>query len=407
MWLIFSLTLFLRLAHSIPKLSLPIDSQIPPVARISHEFDLQFAPTTFESSDGGTLTYALQHAPRWLQLDSDSRTLHGTPSQKDLGTISFLLAAMDNSGTAQTSVTLVVVNKPSIFAITNVTSQLARAGPLAGPTSLVSYPSEPFNISFAQDTFSRQDVIYAATSADRSPLPAWVTFNAGTVSFSGVTEPPATLPQTFGVSLYASTIKGYSEASVTFSITVSDHLFLFRPVFQDITVSSDGLVGPLQLMNQLTLDGMVADEEDVVNLSYSGPDWVDVDSRSLELFGQAPSSTESSRVIVSAFDRFGDRADTVIQINIESVVFGGQIGSLSAVIGKIFDFQLPKGFFRPHVESIKMNFGVAQDWLHFNATTLTFVGRVPMNFKPRTIQATVTASLPSHSGLVTQTRRSR
>lgn len=61
-----------------PNVVLPVNSQLPPVARISQTFSFIFADSTFASS-GTHLTYSLSEVPGWLHLDSSSRTLYGTP----------------------------------------------------------------------------------------------------------------------------------------------------------------------------------------------------------------------------------------------------------------------------------------------------------------------------------------
>lgn len=66
------------LVHSTPTLSFPINSQVPPVARIGEPFSFVFSDTTFTSSNGASLSYSLTNPPSWLSLDSASRKFSGT-----------------------------------------------------------------------------------------------------------------------------------------------------------------------------------------------------------------------------------------------------------------------------------------------------------------------------------------
>jgi len=63
----------------LPQIALPFNAQVPSVARVSQPYTYQFSPSTFISTTGAQLTYSLQNTPIWLQINSTTRTLYGTP----------------------------------------------------------------------------------------------------------------------------------------------------------------------------------------------------------------------------------------------------------------------------------------------------------------------------------------
>jgi hypothetical protein len=169
----------------------PLSAQIPPVARVDERFSFQFAPTTFQS-DSDRLQYSLVAGPSWLSLDSKSRTLSGTPHANDAGEIFITVAAAGSAGAVANMVSRLLVAKDTgTKAQVNITEVLSQAGQLSGPRTVSIGPSKPFNISFPSDTFiaNSSSLSYIALLSDRTPLPAWISFDASTLHFAGTTPP--------------------------------------------------------------------------------------------------------------------------------------------------------------------------------------------------------------------------
>ena len=141
------------LVNAIPQVALPINAQVPPVARTSTPFRFTFSASTFTSSSG-TISFSLQDAPSWLQLDGDNRTLFGTPGSTDTGPATVNLTATDETGVANVQFTLVVSNSPGPQLKKPVSDQITSFGTASSLTSLAMYPSSPFSFTFAQGTFS-------------------------------------------------------------------------------------------------------------------------------------------------------------------------------------------------------------------------------------------------------------
>src|SRR2546423_3208114 len=110
-----------------PSIQLPVNSQVPPVARISQPYAFVFAESTFTSTTG-PITYALSDNPAWLQVDGPSRTLSGRPGSSDDGLANFQLIATDAQGSTPLSVRLIVVQDGVVEVGRSTFSQLAGFG---------------------------------------------------------------------------------------------------------------------------------------------------------------------------------------------------------------------------------------------------------------------------------------
>src|SRR5712671_64892 len=212
-----SFLLFLLLAHinfpvfgtSSISVPIPLDEQLPPVARINHPYSWTFAESTFRSPSNPSLRYSLSSHSKWLSLDPANRTLSGTPTPDDEGTLRVEIQATDptTSDSALSSVLLCVTPQPapvitlpissqfkpdnpslaSVFVLSNDNSALQRTG---NPTLRIP-PAWSFSIGFDDNTFtSPDDFHYTVLQADGSPLPSWMKWNPDKITLNGVTPPP-------------------------------------------------------------------------------------------------------------------------------------------------------------------------------------------------------------------------
>ncbi|RQO81741.1 putative Ig domain-containing protein [Acidovorax sp. FJL06] len=147
-------------------------------------FNFQFASNTFADTDAGdVLTYSAQLAgggalPAWLSFNAATRTFSGTPANANVGTVSIDVIANDgNGGTVTDTFDIVVAN-------INDAPTVANAIPNQNATE-----DSAFNFQFASSTFADMDLgdtlTYSAQLAGGGALPAWLSFNAATRTFSG------------------------------------------------------------------------------------------------------------------------------------------------------------------------------------------------------------------------------
>lgn len=377
-----------------PTISFPINSQVPPVARISQPFSYVFPSSTFTSSSGSLLSYALKDPPSWLSIDSDSRRLYGTPRDGDIASgsgpvvgVPITLVASDSAGSTPLSVTLVVSRNPGPAVHVPVSDQIRNFGTYSEPSSILLYPDRDFFFAFAPDTFvdtQTQSLNYYAVTTDNSPLPAWVSFDVGTLAFTGTTPPFASLiepPQTFSLKLIASDVTGFSAASIAFSIVVGSHaLTTSQPrITLNATVgtplSYTGLIGSVKI------DGQPAAISDVprataVNL----PSWLVFDPASWAIAGTPPDTAQSTSFSVIMEDDFSDRLNITFDVELapeNGGVFQGIFPTLSLEPGDRLSFDLKPFVFDPSETEITTDVQPPTPWIEFDASNLLLSGDVP------------------------------
>ena len=147
-------------------------------------FSFSVAPGSFTDVDvGDSLTYSASLAdgsplPAWLSFNPATQTFSGTPLNDDVGSLNVRVTATDTAGASAAQDFTVTVNN-------------TNDGPVASATIADQSINEDAGFSFAVPASSFTDVdvgdslTLSATLADGSPLPAWLSFNPATQTFSG------------------------------------------------------------------------------------------------------------------------------------------------------------------------------------------------------------------------------
>lgn len=272
-----------------PQVAFPFNSQVPPLALVGQAFQFSFSPTTFVPNDQN-FQYSLTGAPSWLSLDSATRTLWGTPGASDTGPKVFTITATDKSGSTGMPATIIVTTEAPPRIGAGLTSQLAKMGTLAGPTTVTLGENEPFDFTFSSDTFidDGKQLYFYATLVDHTPLPAWVSFDPNHLRFTGTTPQLSASPQSFEILLIASHVVGLAGSSTSFTMTVADHQFAFSPCMQYVDANNGAPLNFLDLRNQLRLDGKPAEDSDIGYVSADVPQWLSFDAHTLALTGMPP-----------------------------------------------------------------------------------------------------------------------
>lgn len=383
-----------------PSIVFPINSQVPPVARISKTFSFVFSESTFASSRP-KMDYSLSNAPTWLQLDSSTRTLYGTPGPEDVGSPSITLIAMDDTGPISMAVTLIVSNEPGPGLGVSVSDQLSSFGAFSNPNSLLLSHSSSLYLPFSKSTFTNtnDDTVYYALCANNTPLPSWIAFDSSTLSFSGTTPQSissAELSQKYDIHLTASDVAGFSGAVASFQIVVEGHIFSFGKDSKIIYATQEAAFSFSGLQTDLTLDRSPVNTGDLAQIVANIPSWMSFDESTLLLSGTPPASAMSQNVTVTATDRYGDVASTVVLVLLpggsSANFFQSSIGTLNATIGSDFDYEIDHSFFASSELVISADLGVAASWLSFDAVTLRFHGSVPSDIQPQEVSVNLTAS---------------
>lgn len=388
-----AVVLLVRAVAASSQVNFPIGLQLPPVARVGEAYSFQFAPTTFQPGPD-RLIYSLIGNPSWLHITSGNRTLWGAPGSGDVGALYFTIAAAGGAGAvANMESKLMVTNEPAPKLNGNVSQQLSTAGQLSGPQSIMLLPSKPFEVTFAPDLFQStgNNLTYHATLADHTPLPSWISFNAQALRFAG-TPPPSPTPEQFEVLLIASDVPGFATASVSFTLIVSNHQLLFKPLEQTLNISKGTRVHISGLKEKLFLDNSPIQAQDVQSAHAELPSWLFFDDHTFDLSGDPPQGLMSQDLSITVQDRFGNTAKHSIHLMFASPIFTSEAGQLNITAGQDFEYKIPKTILSQGNESVSMEFGELSQWLKFDPGLFMIQGRLPDNLTTRTIEGSLTAT---------------
>lgn len=398
-----------HLASASPNTNLPINAQVPPVARVDQPFRFTFSASTFTST--ATITYTLSDAPSWLVLDSLSRTFSGIPHPDNTGSLVVDLNAADDTGSMTMPVTLVVSADPGPAIGLPLTDQLPAYGAFSAPDSILLTPSSPLSISFSPSTFSNTsgDTMYYAISDNNTPLPSWIHFDPANLSFSG-TAPQAKLPadasQRFGIRLTASNVVGFSDADLSFKIVIEENLLYFRQNVQIFNITAGTPIDTVTLIDPLISNGRQATPSDLTQAwSPSTPPWLSLDSKTLVISGTPPAGFKGQNFTVTVSNAFGSTATTIVVLQSarsSAELFLNPIGAANATIGTDFVYPLGPIVNATNLE-IEVALGIASAWLDYDQMTQTIKGHVPGDLMPQQVVVNITArqGLQSESVILT------
>ncbi|KAL7901672.1 hypothetical protein HDV63DRAFT_56473 [Trichoderma sp. SZMC 28014] len=383
---LFAVLVTLRLLETAcaePAPSYPFNAQLPPVARIDRLFSYSFSPNTFTSSSN--ITYSLGHHPSWLSIENGSRRLYGTPKDEDIpaGDVvgqQFDLIATDGVGSTAMNATVVVSRNPPPSIKIPVSQQMDSLGAFSAPSSLLSYPSTDFRYAFDPETFGAgHNFTYYASTNDSTPLPAWITFDQQTLTFSGRTPAFESLiqpPQKFDFSLVASDVVGFAGTSLSFAIVVGSHkLSTDHPVIQlnatrGSKISFDGLANGIQLDNQDV-------KPSSLNVSTENmPSWLSFDPSTLLLEGTPTSNDESASFKIIIRDSFADVLNIHVRADVGTGLFQSNLKrDIEIQPGDEFSLDLSSYLRDPKDIDLKVDLDPEPGWLHVEGLKIS--GKAP------------------------------
>ncbi|KAL3459919.1 hypothetical protein BJX64DRAFT_194507 [Aspergillus heterothallicus] len=378
----------------------PVNAQLPPVARVSEQFRFVFSQGTFGGSDPQTI-YSLSNAPSWLEVDSTSRTLSGTPQKEDAGSPTFHLVASDQTGSASMQITLIVTADEGPEPGKSLGVQLEENGATSSPSNMIVRSGDSFSISFDQETFTntRPSTFYYGTSyPDNAPLPSWIGFDQSSLRFYGTT--PNIGPQTFSLNLVASDVSGFSAATMNFAITVSPHILAFEHSVQTLFVTGGEQLNSPHFAETLTLDGSKPTDHALVDIMIDAPEWLSIDREHLSFAGTPPSGGENENVTITVKDLYQDEATLVVSLQYSHFFSHGN-DECDAVIGRYFTWIFNDSALSDDSVQLDAKLGQQLSWLHYNRENKTLSGQVPSGIDPGAYTINLTAS----EGTIEETKR--
>lgn len=360
-----------------------------------------------EVDAGDALTLSATQAdgsalPTWLRFDAATRTFSGTPVNGDVGSVSVRLTASDVAGTqASQTFTIGVANVNDAPEVgTLLANQTGRAGtPLSW-----QLPGTAFVDVDAGDVLA-----YSATLSDGSSLPAWLTFDAATGTFSGT---PASAGS-YALRVTATDQAG-AQASQSFTLAVEsgggNQAPVTTPDAANVIEDSKLLTWGNVLANDHDPEGKrlsVADpgirrgEYGVLTLLSNGSYAYTLDdcSPKVQGLGAGEKVTETFSYLASDGTQRSNGALTVtLQGTNDTPDLVRCLSDVQLAKGKAFSWKVPAGSFRDADRNDTLSYTATlsngkalPSWLKFDAATQTFSGTAPANAKG-SIDVRVTAS---------------
>ncbi|KAK2003226.1 hypothetical protein LX36DRAFT_541812, partial [Colletotrichum falcatum] len=387
------------LSGAVPVVYFPFNSQLPPATRISEPFLYTLSPQTFASQS--QLSYSLRNAPPWLSIDAATGRLSGTPQDNDVPPgevvgIPVDIVATDDSGSATMTATLVVTRRPTPKLKIPLSEQIQRFGETSSPSAIVAFPASDFSFSFAKDTFSYVGggLSYYATSANNSPLPSWIKFDANTLTFTGKTPPFESLlqpPQKFDFSLSGSDIVGFSAVSVVFSIVVGVHRLTSDTPTIRINATRRTEVSYTALASSIRLDGNAVVPTDLDLVTVGLPSWLSVDNTTLEIQGTPPDDAQSSNSTLTFRDNYANTLDILLSVTITAQIFRNTSLAFEATPGEEFSFDIEPYLWLP--SDIELELVAPESWVKVKGLVVS--GTPPRATLPGDINILVKATSKS------------
>ena len=354
----------------------------------------QFASDVFSDVDAGdSLTYAATLAdgstlPSWLSFDASSRTFSGTPSNGDVGAIDVKVTATDGSSAPATDTfTLTVTNTNDAPTVANAISDQTIAEDSA------------LSFQFASDVFSDVDagdsLTYAATLADGSTLPSWLSFDASSRTFSGT--PSNGDVGAIDVKVTATDASGAVDTQ-SFNITVSN-------VNDAPTITSTQLTSVTEgQAYSYTFAASDVDVGDNVTLAApTKPSWLSFDASTGVLSG-TPDNAEvgDHAVVLTATDDSSATATDTFTLTVtntnDAPTVANAISDQTIAGDSALSFQFASDVFSDVDAGDSLTYtatladgSTLPSWLSFDASSRTFSG-TPSNGDVGAIDVKVTAT---------------
>ncbi|KAJ5131765.1 hypothetical protein N7448_005923 [Penicillium atrosanguineum] len=358
----------------------PINAQLPPVARVSQPFSFIFADDTFANADSKT-KYSLTGAPEWLEVESSSRTLSGTPHSDDDGSKAFKLVASNGSDSDSMDVTLIVTSDSGPTKGKSLIAQLERLGPVSYPATLFIHPEHP------------PATIYYGTSPNNTPLPSWIGFDPSTLTFAGISPSfPGAGPQTFTFQLIASDVAGYSAVNETFQLSIGPHILAFNETVQTFNLTRGENFSSPDFRSLLSMDNSPVSGMDVKSIDANLPGWLTMDEDRISLSGTPPKNAVNQNITILATDTFEDQAKIMVRLEFMEL-FLETVDGCEATIGEDFMFVFNQSVLTDNSVQLDVELGSdLSSWLVYYSENKTLYGHVPGDMKPQKFTIPLKAS---------------
>ncbi|KAL0575913.1 polarity establishment/cellular polarization [Marasmius crinis-equi] len=402
--------------------NIPLDNQLPLIARVGQYYNWTFSPNTFTSTTSIS-RYTSSPLAGWLSFDPTTLSLYGTPKDEDQGFPDVTITAHDSESSESSWFNIYVTDAPPPALNVPLEKQFQPGNPalssvfVPSPNSALAHTNQPtlripfrwsFSIGFLGSTFT-QEARYDVLQSDGSPLPPWIKFSHSGITLDG-NAPHQDDPEffhTLHLSLHATDRQGYTASTVPFTILLADHeLCMTGTSLPTINITA-GDSFSFQLNSGADFAGVQVDGKDIqpsdifsIAVDVGGNDWLGFNSANRTFSGQTTADT-AALPLPAVINAYNQTLNTTIPVAIVASFFNYpdfgtyEVGSDGKVV---FDL-------RDHLSNATdgtANLSAAFDppeaasYLHLDDERLT--GTLPDDFPSASIVATFAAySTTTHS----------
>ena len=317
---------------------------------VGHAYD--FTPQATDD-DGDSLSFAISGKPDWLEFDTESGRLHGTPDSSDVGNHDGIVIGVSDG---QTTVSLAAF---SIEVTTGSTSPPTNTAPaISGVPPLTVVTGQWYRFLPSASDIDGQALTYSI-----SGKPSWTSFNANTGLLSGT--PPVT-----AVGVYEDVTISVSDgvavvALPAFSITVLPSNT--APIISG-SPPATGAAGSVYLFQPAASD---PDRQTLTFRIAGKPAWADFASTSGRLSG-TPTQAQAGRysnITITVSDgiaqaTLGPFSIEVLAANRAPVLNGTP--PASSAVGRAYDFRPTAS--DPDGDDLTWSISGKPEWASFNAS---------------------------------------
>lgn len=365
-------------------------------------FSLALPDSLFLDADGDTVftrvaVSGYARPPHWLKYDAATRTLYGTPENDDVGEFDIIVEGMDAMGASALHSFHVTVRN---------TNDAPEAGVLL--TGRRALQGLPFVFEIPADSFYDVDagdmLTYSATLLNGDPLPAWLSFDARTRTFSAT--PTKGDVGELRIRVMATDLAGESaQQSFALEVAGTNDAPQVGSLLTAQT-ATQGAAFAYIVPSDAFVDTDVGDRLRYTATLSNGdplPDWLSFDGTSGTFSGTpANGDVGGLELRITAIDLAGERAAQILTLNVANINDAPEIGSVltaqQATEDAPFVFTVPEQAFRDvdtgdvlALSATLANGSALPSWLQFNAATRTFFG-TPGNDQVGSLTVRVTAT---------------
>ena len=344
-----------------------------------------------ESIAGDTLTYKATLAngdplPSWLTFDPVKQTFGGAPTDQTTGALALKLTAKDMGGLA-TSTTLSLQVNPAYQAPT-ATQTLSSQSVTTGTAWSYSLPATLFSEAVAGDTLK-----YSATLADGTPLPAWLSFDATKLVFSGT--PPSGLSAAVALRVTATDMGGLSASAALNIVTAAPATSGGKTPVVTQTLSSPTIAAgtlwsyalPAALFSESAAGDTLTYKATLANGSPL-PSWLTFDPVKLTFSGTPTDQTTGAlQLKIIATEQGGLSASAPLNVTVNpayAAPTASQPLFLMTALGQPLQYTLPPALFYEPIAGDTLTYSATMadgsalpSWLTFDPVKQSFSGMPP------------------------------